>query len=162
MSELNEQFYRKNFYYFYDMNRIKKMFKDEHLFPPGTIEDFYKLYVYSHSGDPQKLELNQDEQMREKEIYRLLFESLFHPKKEFKGLETEDLKQTGLTKAKELITFVGEKGREGIQFVQETKKEYDKKKKQEKERKEEEEKELKKKVIAQFGTYKNYLRDFSK
>ena len=29
-------------------------------------------------------------------------------------------------------------------------------------KKEKEEKELKKKVIAQFGIYKNYLRDFSK
>lgn len=159
MSELNGQFYRKNFYYFYDITIIKQMFEDEHLFPPGTIEDFYKLYVYSHSGDSQELkELDQDEQMREKEIYRLLFESLFHPKKEFKGLETEDLKQTGLTKAKELITFVGEKGRQGINFVQKTKKEYDEKKKQEKE----DEEKLKQKVIAQFGIYKNYLRDFSK
>ena len=159
MSDVDVQFYRKNFYYFYDMNLIKKMFKDEHLFPPGTIEDFYKLYVFSHSGDSQELkELDQDEQIREKEMYRLLFESLFNPKKEFKGLETEDLKQTGLTKAKELITFVGEKGRQGIQFVQEKKKEYDEKKKQEKE----DEEKLKQKVIAQFGQYKNYLRDFSK
>ena len=46
MSELNGQFYRKNFYYFYDIEKyIKQMFEDEHLFPPGTIEDFYKLYV---------------------------------------------------------------------------------------------------------------------
>lgn len=158
MSELNGQFYRKNFYYFYDMNRIKKMFENEHLFPPGTIEDFYKLYVYSHSGDPQKLELNQDEQIREKEMYRLLFESLFNPKKEFKGLETEDLKQTGLTKANELISFVGKKGREGIKFVRDKRDEYNQMQKD----KEEDEEKFKKKVIAQFGIYKNYLRDFSK
>ena len=112
------QFYRKNFYYFYDITIIKKMFEDEHLFPPGTIEDFYKLYVYSHSGDSQESKkLDQDEQMREKEIYRLLFESLFHTKKEFKGLETEDLKQTGLETGKKLLKFVGEKGRQGIEFV---------------------------------------------
>lgn len=160
MSELNGQFYRKNFYYFYDIEKyIKQMFEDEHLFPPGTIEDFYKLYVYSHSGDSQELkELDQDEQIREKEMYRLLFESLFNPKKEFKGLETEDLKQTGLKTGKELLKFVGEKGRQGIEFVQEKKKKYDEKKKQEKE----DEKKLKQKVIAQFGIYQNYLRDFSK
>ena len=155
------QFYRKNFYYFYDITIIKKMFEDEHLFPPGTIEDFYKLYVYSHSGDSQELkELDQDEQMREKEIYRLLFESLFHTKKEFKGLETEDLKQTGLETGKKLLKFVGEKGRQGIEFVRDKRDEYNENQKMKK--KEKEEKELKKKVIAQFGIYKNYLRDFSK
>mgnify|MGYP001251962213 CR=1 FL=1 len=162
MSDVDVQFYRKNFYYFYDMNLIKKMFKDEHLFPPGTIEDFYKLYVYSHSGDPQKLELNQDEQIREKEIYRLLFESLFHPKKEFKGLEIEDLKQTGLETGKKLLNFVGDKGREGIQFVQNQRDKYNQRQTTKKQQKEKEEKELKKKVIAQFGIYQNYLRDFSK
>lgn len=159
MSELNGQFYRKNFYYFYDIKIIKQMFEDEHLFPPGTIEDFYKLYVYSHSGDSQELkELDQDEQIREKEMYRLLFESLFNPKKEFKGLETEDLKQTGLTKANELISFVGKKGREGIKFVRDKRDEYNQMQKD----KEEDEEKFKKKVIAQFGIYKNYLRDFSK